>query len=172
MSIEKSFLVCTFELQRAFMRSAVFSNVEWPGLMPTRSLWYSDRVAEWKSKEKSEKMRNREQLKETQDERGRSIDWKSVIIRGFFWGVFFSKIRASDLFQEACCFWRCSQGEVNALEKLPWFLRFRRPVSSFHSFSRHPATLFMPLQQNQYDCAKCSTAHGECRLAVGDRHRA
>lgn len=37
MSMEKSFLVFTFKLQHAFMRSAVF-HVEWPVLMQTQSL--------------------------------------------------------------------------------------------------------------------------------------
>lgn len=37
LSIEKSFLVFSFKLQHAFMRSAVF-HVEWPVLMQTQSL--------------------------------------------------------------------------------------------------------------------------------------
>lgn len=53
MSIEKSFLVFTFKLQHAFMRSAVF-HVEWPILMQTQSLGIQQREShekEWENEE-------------------------------------------------------------------------------------------------------------------------
>lgn len=161
MSIEKSFLVFTFKLQHAFMRSAVF-NVEWPTVP-----WYSDQVhlAEWKSKERVRKWGTETNWVETQDGRGRSVDWKTVISRCF------SSIRASDLFQQAWCFWRCSQGEVRALE-------------SSHDFSAS-ATLFLhstvslatlphfyaPSTKSIWLC-KVQHGPGECQLTVGNRRRA
>lgn len=71
MSIEKSFLVFTFKLQHAFMRSAVF-HAEWPVLMQTQSLGIQ--AGSSSARGKNEKMRKGEVWREGSEEQKERVD--------------------------------------------------------------------------------------------------
>lgn len=125
--------------------------------------WYSDKVrlAEWKAKERVRKWGDK--MREREREKG------GALIERLWLAVFSRPSGPVTWLQRGCCFSRCSQGEVCALER---FLHHRRPHLFIPQFLSPPShTFYAPPTKSIWLC-KVQHGPGECRLAVGDRRRA